>query len=437
MNARTQTAGALAPPKARSKSGAKSGPAAPAPGKNGAPEPRNNGAPATPGHDSPFFTALDRLLTVFTSLRLTVICLVLGMVLVFAGTIAQVEIGLFKAQNEFFRSFFVYLGPKGVSWKLPVFPGGYLVGGVLLINLVASHIKRFTFSRTKLGIWMIHFGLILLLLGQLGTDILSRESVLHLRDGQAKNYSESDRQCELAVIDTTAPDLNTVVAIPQAVLMGHKDIQNPALPFTIRVRDFYPNSMVQDRGTNSAAPPAATHDIGAVATVRPLPRVTQTDFRDRPSAVVELRTPDGSQGTWLVSDFISGPQAFTYNAHRYEMVLRPRRYYEPFTIRLNKFRHDIYAGTEIPKNFSSRIQLENPQTGENREILIKMNRPLRYAGETFYQASFDPDNGGTVLEVVHNPSWLTPYLACVIVGLGLVYQFATHLLGFTFKRRKA
>ena len=66
-----------------------------------------------------------------------------------------------------------------------------------------------------------------------------------------------------------------------------------------------------------------------------------------------------------------------------------------------------------------------------------MNNPLRYAGETYYQSSFDPDNHGTILQVVHNPSWLTPYLSCVLVGVGLMVQFATHLLGFAFKRRTA
>ena len=66
-----------------------------------------------------------------------------------------------------------------------------------------------------------------------------------------------------------------------------------------------------------------------------------------------------------------------------------------------------------------------------------MNNPLRYGGETFYQSGFDPDNHGTVLQVVHNPSWLTPYLSCILVGIGLLVQFASSLLGFTFSRRTA
>ena len=62
---------------------------------------------------------LDRLISFFTSLRLTVVCLALALLLVFFGTLAQVDLGLYKAQNEFFRSFLIYWGPKGASWCFP------------------------------------------------------------------------------------------------------------------------------------------------------------------------------------------------------------------------------------------------------------------------------------------------------------------------------
>jgi hypothetical protein len=67
-----------------------------------------------------------------------------------------------------------------------------------------------------------------------------------------------------------------------------------------------------------------------------------------------------------------------------------------------------------------------------------MNNPLRYAGETYYQADWDhEDEKGTILQVVHNPSWLTPYFSCVLVGAGLLVQFLSHLFGFATKRRVA
>ena len=69
-------------------------------------------------------------------------------------------------------------------------------------------------------------------------------------------------------------------------------------------------------------------------------------------------------------------------------------------------------------------------------LLIYMNNPLRYAGLTFYQASFEPGNDRvTILQVVRNPSWLIPYIACSLMSLGLVWQFTIHLVGFVGKRR--
>ena len=48
-------------------------------------------------------------------------------------------------QEKYFRSFFVLAKPFG-DVPIPVFPGGYLIGGLLLINLIAAHVYRFAFS---------------------------------------------------------------------------------------------------------------------------------------------------------------------------------------------------------------------------------------------------------------------------------------------------
>ncbi|HOX57351.1 MAG TPA: cytochrome c biogenesis protein ResB [Candidatus Paceibacterota bacterium] len=380
---------------------------------------------------------LDRLIRFFTSMRLTVVCLALALVLVFWGTLAQVELGLYKAQNEFFRSFIIYWSPKGAAWRVPVFPGGYLIGGVLLLNLIASQIKCFTLSVSRIGLWMVHGGLVLLLLGQLLTDLLSRESILHLRECETKNYSETQREAELAMVDTTDPNADRVVAIPQDTLARQKTIRPVGLPFTVRVKRYFANANVRERAADASESPAATKDAGLRAIVTELPRVTEMDRRDVPAAVIEIETNQGSLGTWLVSEYVDQPQGFTYDRRTYQLALRPRRHYKPYSIQLLKFTHDVYPGTEIPKNFSSRVLLHRPDTGEKREVLIYMNNPLRYAGETYYQSGFDPDNHGSILQVVRNPSWLTPYLSCVLVGLGLIVQFTVHLLGFAFQRRTA
>jgi len=64
------------------------------------------------------------------------------------------------------------------------------------------------------------------------------------------------------------------------------------------------------------------------------------------------------------------------------------RYYKPYNVTLVAFHHDLYLGTDVPKNFSSKIHLNDPSTGEDRDILIYMNNPLRYRGETFLPGQF-------------------------------------------------
>jgi hypothetical protein len=107
--------------------------------------------------------------------------------------------------------------------------------------------------------------------------------------------------------------------------------------------------------------------------------------------------------------------------------MRPRRQYLPYSMTLKKFSHDVYEGTNIPKNFSSLVHLSNPAKGEARDVLIYMNQPLRYGGKAFYQASFGKNDTLSILQVVENPGWLLPYVSCVLVGLGLLVHFGIGL----------
>ena len=122
--------------------------------------------------------------------------------------------------------------------------------------------------------------------------------------------------------------------------------------------------------------------------------------------------------------------------------VRFTRHYKLFSLKLLEFTHDKYLGTEKPKNFASRVRIQRPATGEDREVVIYMNNPLRYGGETYYQASFDPDNDKrankvTILQVFRNPSWIAPYFACSVMALGMAIQFLMHLAGFAGKLVKA
>jgi hypothetical protein len=383
---------------------------------------------------------LNKLVDILTSLKLTVICLSLALGLVFIGTLAQVHLGLYIVQEEYFGSYIAWPFIPGTNIKFP-YPGGYLIGGVLLINLIAAHIQRFELSKKKLGIFIIHAGLILLLVGQLLTQLFQVESYMAIEEGDAKNYSESGRVSELAIIDVTATNENTVVAIPQQRLDDNKEIRHASLPFAVKVQSFYDNADPNLQGSKLAFVEK--------------PFQVAMNKRNIPAANIEIVTDEGSKGPFAVSNWQSEknlisimaesfsssfnlamiePGRFSYKGRQYEIAMRPKRYYKDFTIELLDFTHERYLGTEIPKNFSSRVRLKNPTTKENREVLIYMNNPLRYGGETYYQGGFEPGDTISILQVVRNPSWLTPYIACALVSAGLLIQFLYHLVKFAKKR---
>ena len=414
----------------------------------------------------------ERISQFFASLRLTVVLLGLGILLVFVGTIAQVDEGLYQAQQRYFKQWVVF----GISFfgsKVPVpLPGGYLLGTLLFANLVAAHAQRFQWKWRKLGIHLTHAGVILLLAGQLATDMFSRETEMHFAEGETRNYSESSMSYELAFVTDADASTQQVVAIPARLLARGGELKHPDLPFTVRVKSYWPNSepafrapMVQN------GPPLAPNGVAKFFDFRHVQETRSMDSRNVPTAVVELSGAAGTLGTWAASGWsgdetmatavrmsyardmgpamarqiasrLTEPQTVAAGGKTWSFVLRPARVYQPFSLTLLKTTHKVYPGTDIPKDFRSRVRIENKSSGENREVEIFMNSPLRYGGLTFYQYQMgrdelDANRGSSTLQVVRNPSWLTPYAGCIIVGVGLLVQFMIHLFGFVSRKKAA
>src|ERR1700756_5506436 len=143
-----------------------------------------------------FRSMLRKLADLITSLKLTIVCLAAGMALIFAGTLAQVHLGIHEAQQRYFQSFFVWWPPEGRGFQIPIFPGGHLIGAVLLINLIAAHAKRFRWTWRKLGIHLTHAGLIIMLAGGRFSYFFSVSNYIRLANGETKNYSEDTQRDE-------------------------------------------------------------------------------------------------------------------------------------------------------------------------------------------------------------------------------------------------
>jgi len=369
-----------------------------------------------------------------TSLKLTLVCLALLMVLVVACTLAQVNLGVLPAVNTYIRGFVVWWRVPGWNMKIPVFPAGALVGLVLVVNLIAAQVRRLELSWRKAGLWVVHAGLILLFVGEFVTGAFQVETQLAIEEGQTRDYVESQREMELAIADVTDPRHDDVYGVPESLLASRKTIVLPGTALTLHVKSFFQNADLAMTGAGARGS-LASMGVGASVEVRELPPVSGDNEIDRRAVYVEPVADGRSYGTWLVSNALGAPQSFIHEGRTWTLSMRPRREYLPYSLTLKDFRHDVYPGTDIPKNFSSLVQLANPAAGEERDVLIYMNQPLRYGGKAFYQASFGKNDTLSVLQVVENPGWLLPYISCVLVGAGLVLHFAFALFR-SLKRRQ-
>jgi hypothetical protein len=100
------------------------------------------------------------LLTPLASLKITVVTFALAIFLIFVGTLAQLDHDIWRVMHDYFRTPLAYvplqvfvnlmkrLLPSLVAptAELPggfYFPGGFTIGPVMLVNLLAAHLLRF------------------------------------------------------------------------------------------------------------------------------------------------------------------------------------------------------------------------------------------------------------------------------------------------------
>ena len=91
----------------------------------------------------------------------------------------------------------------------------------------------------------------------------------------------------------------------------------------------------------------------------------------------------------------------------------------PFSIKLNDFIAKKYPGTEKSySSFKSKVSvIDNSNTFDYD---IYMNNILDYKGFRFFQASFDPDEKGTVLSVNHDSfGTLVTYIGYILLYVSM------------------
>jgi hypothetical protein len=340
-------------------------------------------------------------------------------ILVFIGTVVQKDIGLYAAQTQYFSSWFSWF------WFLPL-PSGKLTMLVMFINLSCYFFRPNIFSNKKIGITTTHLGVILMLVGGALTSFFSNEGSIVIDEGKISNYYENYYNKELIVVNTSQPDSDYFTVFKSPLLIKDKILLHESIPFKIEILDYFVNCKPISRiyeGQNELKGMAKNFFL------QQLP--IEKEYEKNISGIIyKLSNSESSDGVYM--NYIGQPitQTLHNNNKDYMLILRRERTYLPFELELIDFEKVMYPGTEVPKSYSSLVNLV--ENNISRKVLISMNEPLRYRGYTFYQASFI-ENGlkqTTVLATVENHGRLFPYISTIIMCIGILY----HMLFIVSKR---
>jgi ABC-type transport system involved in cytochrome c biogenesis permease subunit len=291
------------------------------------------------------------------------------------------------------------------------------------------------------GMVLLHAGVGLLMFSELHTGLTANEAMMSIAEGQTVNYAEDMRLAELAIVDQSPTGHDQVTVVPAHLLAEaareESILETDELPVALRVLKYFPNSSTRllQPGESSLA----TRGLGRLRKARSRPintGVATNQGVDLPAAYVELlsRQDHASLGTYLLSAQ-RNPESLKVGDRPLEISIRFKRLPKSYSIHLTDFRFDRYVGTDTPKNFSSLVRLRDPSHHVDRNVNIWMNNPLRYGGDTLYQADWDHETErGTVLQVVTNTGWMIPYVACMLVATGMLAHFGLVLVRFARRR---
>lgn len=118
----------------------------------------------------------------------------------------------------------------------------------------------------------------------------------------------------------------------------------------------------------------------------------------------------------------------------YLMTYANRRVDLGFPLKLLKFDVDRYQGTTRAMAYKSQVSV--PELGEWE---ISMNEPLKWKGLTFYQASFQEENGqptASVFSVNQDPGRFLKYFGSLVMSLGIIFLFYFRRMDFLALKKK-
>ena len=202
---------------------------------------------------------MKNITRIISNPKIFVFTIIWLMILVFIGTIAQKDIGLFAAQNKYFSSAFIWVYIFGFGIPLP---GGLLTMTILAMNLFSFILKPNIWNKNKIGVIIIHLGALILLIGGAITNVFNEEGNMVIVEISKSNYMHSFYYKEFTILNLDEySDSIEVINFNEKILTPGNILSYSNIPFKIEVIQYYLNAKVESRIQESDLPPLKTDAI--------------------------------------------------------------------------------------------------------------------------------------------------------------------------------
>ncbi len=364
----------------------------------------------------------------------TALLIILGLLTWFA-TLEQIDSGLHATLRKYFdwRAWVVI--PKLGTEIIPVpLPGGYWTCVLLFINLTLGGILRMRKGRRQIGVLISHAGILFLLVAGAVSHHRSERGHMMIPEGGSSNVAEDyyEHTVEIAEIKDAKPAAIHVIRGRYLTDLTDDRIRSvglPGLPFDMEFGRYLTNADIKAAGFEP--PPRDTLALGGYY-LSPKPDEINAEA-NTPGCIARIVRRDGKkEDPFLLSAAAFHPFTVREGDRVFTVSLRKRQWVMPFTVRLDKFTAEFHPGTMKPSSFESAITRIEGTT--EVPAVIRMNEPLRYAGRTFYQASYQQlgqpphTRMASVFEVVSNPADQWPLYSLCVVTAGLLLHFILRLV---------
>jgi len=364
---------------------------------------------------------LARFVGFLGSFTLACIIFLFLFVLTFFGTLEQQHASLHDVRTKYFDSLFFF--PEAVPIPLP---GANLLLAILFVNLLVGGMIRMRRTWSRLGIFVIHIGIAVLLLSSLVEGIFSKKGLMTVWEGSTKDAFESPVDWDVSVIEQLPEGRQRTYTIPSESLPAPGKtarFRAEGLPFEIALSGYLRNCEPRTVPKGS--------DATEGFALRELPPAMEAE-QNFPGITATLIGSDLRREALLWSLPDQPLYATTIGGRNFAVELHRRRWPLPFSVTLRKFTHDVYPGTSMASSFSSDVtRIENNVA---TDVHISMNEPMRHGGYIVYQSGFGPQPAVpgspmySTFSVVENPADRGPWIAVTIIFLGLAGHMIFKLL---------